>query len=582
MYLKELKLTNFRSCRAANIKFNQEITVLIGENNSGKSNIIDAIRLATKPLNERPDRWCEDDDVTFGNDKFEIEVHYDGLNPSQKGLLITALSDLKCTEAIFGVEYTRSNLEIDHPRGKARYWVGKNKANESESEARSCIRHVYLPPLRDAQSALGSSKGKHIEILIRHLFGKDKNKIKQFEKSAEKLLTCLGKHEIITKPSDQISKKLEELTAGAIPHCSSLGFVEAELAKLARDLRFKLAQNGQDPVDIAYSGLGYANLLYMASILVELVEAKEADLNLLLIEEPEAHLHPQLQTILLKVLQGYTSLKNRDQNDPEGRVQIIVTTHSPNLTASIELKNIVVLNSLENNTVTIPLAKLGLQDKESRKIERYLDVTRSSLLFGRRILLVEGISEALLISVFAKILFKEDKEKLRKFYGSTITAINGTDFEPYLKLLLTDVYNNRIVESLVVLTDDDQKPNKPNEDRKKHLGKLEKEYSKARFFKASNTFEAELFVANKGEINTFKNIYLRLHPRSEEKWGAEIEPLNENNLKLVAQRFVELIKDEKGDFAHLLAEYIEESEENAKAFSTPKYVREALEKLVEL
>ena len=107
-------------------------------------------------------------------------------------------------------------------------------------------------------------------------------------------------------------------------------------------------------------------------------------------------------------------------------------------------------------TRCIPLAALTLNDVERRKVDRYLDVTKSALLFGGRVLLAEGIAEALLLPVIAKkIVLKDDLEKLRLFRSAVFVPIDGVDFEPYTKLLLSPYEDVRIADLLVILTDGD-------------------------------------------------------------------------------------------------------------------------------
>ena len=59
MHLSQLQLTNFRSFAGEQVSFERRLTVLVGENNGGKSNLIDAIRLLSTPLSGRPELYCE-------------------------------------------------------------------------------------------------------------------------------------------------------------------------------------------------------------------------------------------------------------------------------------------------------------------------------------------------------------------------------------------------------------------------------------------------------------------------------------------------------------------------------------------
>jgi len=66
MYLRTLRLTNFRSCYQTTVTFGPALTLLVGENNSGKSNVIEALRLATAPLNLRRTCYFDEADLSHG------------------------------------------------------------------------------------------------------------------------------------------------------------------------------------------------------------------------------------------------------------------------------------------------------------------------------------------------------------------------------------------------------------------------------------------------------------------------------------------------------------------------------------
>jgi len=613
VHLESLTLQNFRSFTDTKVPLCPDLTVFVGENNGGKSNAIDAIRLVTSPLSGRRELYCETTDIRSGGAAraFHVEARYAGLNAPQQGRFISAAADETLENAIFGLTY-------DEGRGRnpvrPSLWAGQQRS-VPEPGCHELVRHVYLPPLRDAKRALASGNPTRIHTLLKHFLDDE------HPDELARRLRREADEPIFGRVDNAVDLGLKALTSAVRRQVASLSFSNDEkLIDIARDLRFRLADHGLEPEDLRYSGHGYANLLYMATIAVELQKVNDADLTLFLVEEPEAHLHPQLQAAVLCFLE---SQAEQSKTVPEGhlgkagQVQVVVATHSPNLSAWVESKDLVFFRSYKSplpqndqrveavaqpeevvdvaaapeqrateaaaappmqrsETRCIPLYQLPIDDEQRRKIDRYLDVTKSAFLFGGRMLLVEGIAEALLLPVIARRFVLHDQpEQFLLFRSTVFVPIDGVDFEPYAHLLLAPHEGVRIADRVVVITDGDGGTVEPGEQipgvrRKEALEAIARRHDcPAILHVAVSTYSLESELVAAGNEDVMKAVYLQLHPRSEVKWTEAIAETPRQRAIAIQALFE---NTRKGDFAQVLAEKILAAE----AFNVPAYISDGI------
>jgi len=441
MHLVEVRTRGFRNLPAV-VPIAEPVAVVVGENNAGKSNLIDAMRSTLRPLHSyREQHEITIDDFAADPESGEpttaelaVELVFDGLDQHARGRLLTCLS--ADGHALLGV---RAEL-TEAGRVRTTMFGGDARLDEPDLLARTAVTFTYLHPLRNAEADLRPGRSNRLVALLRALAPDvDQEKIVEIAQQANEALAKVGS---IVSARDDIQARLDLILGLNYGQKVDLLFADPVFERVVGTMR--AAAGDLAPHDLDRNGLGYNNLLYIATLLAGLEQEKDAELHVLLIEEPEAHLHPQLQDLLMRYVETAAS----------SRVQVVVTTHSPNLASTPSVERITVLARERRHRPVVARAikEFGIDPDDVAHLHRFLDVTKASLLFARGVLLVEGVAEQLVVPAIAQQMNKPLAQ-----HGIAVVNIGGLAFRPFAALFGPD----RLPYRCALLTDSDPPEDEP-------------------------------------------------------------------------------------------------------------------------
>jgi putative ATP-dependent endonuclease of OLD family len=429
LYIHRIGISNFRNFKSVVIEDLPPGVVVVGENASGKSNLLHALSLVLDPsLPETARQLVADDfwdglEEPFAGAEIRVEVDLVGFDDDDDAKAVLG-------EFLVGRAPYRARLTyLYRPRGDRDPNVSTTETDYEalvfggEDEGRRVGRAEWrfvslrvLPALRDAEGDLRSARSPLRRLVSRAAVPQEV--LDGVSDAIDHATGTLLAQEALQRLEDALSQRLYRMVGDLFAVDATLGIVSARSDQLLRSLKLFIdAERGRG---IAQASLGTANLLYLV-LLLEDIAAQRANNELveliLAVEEPEAHLHPHVQRVLFR------HLLREDR-------ALLVTTHSPHIASVAPLRSLLLLRDIGGESAAFDVRDVGLSELQERDLERYLDVTRAEILFARIVILVEGVAELYLVPAFAGAAGLD-----LDAHAVTVCSVHGTDFLPYRRLL---------------------------------------------------------------------------------------------------------------------------------------------------
>jgi putative ATP-dependent endonuclease of OLD family len=463
MRISYVRIENFRNFKLLEVELGQN-AVLVGENKAGKTNFVEALRLVLDPTLSEADRqltaqdfWDGDGEEPFNGREIKITVQFTDVaeEGSPEYIPLSWLSDCLVQHSpkrVAQLTYwyhedkeptandtdnndetsvssepnrgeTESTNKSDQEDYKFEIYPGDKPGERFNIRGmRRDIPLYFIKAIRDIATDSNVWQRSPLNRLIKLT----ELTAEQFEPYAHRMrdvsddvVTDLAPLDTL---NDEIQSELEDMIGSLYTVDPQLGLNATTPETLLEAMR--LYVDGPQRRSLDRTSLGIQNALYMAllSLFLQKQEVRrnvknEPFIPIIALEEPEAHLHPNLQRLVFK----YSLQKASERKQP-----VLITTHSPYLAITADLRDLVLLKDHGDQGCKAKSAYSFAQSLDPRvrqDLERFLDITKAEMLFCRGVIFVEGDVEVLLVREFARIL----QIPLEK-YGIAVCNTYGASF----------------------------------------------------------------------------------------------------------------------------------------------------------